>query len=214
MELIIFILSLVIFTILFKFIGKKLNLKLSWLLPLVLGFTVAIILSVSAGIYFKNSDLVQSQHSNEVVINGKKIVENSDTKDMTEKDAYTFAQQLALKISDDSEYVEKAYKNNDIDKLNSYIKEWSDFANTPFSKVEMQNSNGLPYFPNTPLMSPYIKCDTAFIDLNLMTNAYYRYLKYKTEPLEKIKAKQQAQFQKSKLECEKIIAKGVQKSSK
>ncbi|MHA3079538.1 hypothetical protein [Acinetobacter sp. ANC 5502] len=203
MELIIFIISFVIFTISFKFISQKLNWKLSWLLPITLGFTVAILLTTSISIFLEKK---HAPLTKEVVINDKKIVEDFDTSNMTDKDAYIFAQQLFFKITDDSEYVEQAYKNNDLNKLNRYIKEWDEFAHTPFSKVEMQKPNGLPYFPNTPLMDHYVKCDTAFMDLNLMANAYYYYLRDKTESLEKIKIKQEQKFRNSKAECEKIIS--------
>lgn len=203
MELIIFIISFVIFAIAFKFISQKLKWKLSWLLPIVLGFAGAAVLTISTSIFLEKDS---SPLPNETVINGKKIVEDFDTSNMTNKDAHIFAQQLYYKIIDDSQYAEQAYKNNDLNKLNGYIKEWDEFAHTPFSKVEMQKPNGLPYFPNTPLMDPYVKCDTAFMDLNLMVNAYYYYLRDKTEPLEKIKVKQEQQFKKSKAECEKVIS--------
>uniref|UniRef100_UPI0015D447D5 hypothetical protein n=1 Tax=Acinetobacter sp. YH01022 TaxID=2601036 RepID=UPI0015D447D5 len=104
MELIIFFFTLGFSSVLIKLFSNKMGWKVSWLLPIVLGFVIAILTTIFLSIN-QNKEQVKSDtiptKTESVTTATSEPVLNEDltkTEDLTETEAYEFAQELFKKI--------------------------------------------------------------------------------------------------------------------
>lgn len=198
MELFIFFFTFILSAIFLKLLSNKLNWKFSWLLPAVMGFVIATIVILS--ISLQADQKLQSQPDPSLNI-------NNQPGELTENEAYNFAQDLYKKIEDDEKFLEDAFELKEYDTISKYVlTDWPEYANRPhrfYPKAPV--SYGHKYFPESDTVAPYTACDTAFIDLSILAGSMMRLVQEDTATLRKIYRMEHEDFLKSKAQCKERV---------
>lgn len=214
MELIIFFFTLGFSSVLLKLLSNKMGWKVSWLLPIVLGFVIAVIATVWISMEndqetAKASTPPVSTAQEPSVAEPKETVaaaasEPDSSEDLTEKEAYEFAQDLFKKIEDDEKFVKDAFELKEENTLFKYVvTDWPEYVNKPHRFYpKAQVIHGYKYFPSGEAVSPYTPCDTALLDLNLYASAMQHLIREDTATLRKILRQEEEDYLKSKARCE------------
>lgn len=213
MELIIFFFTLGFSSVLIKLFSNKMGWKVSWLLPIVLGFVIAILTTIFLSIN-QNKEQVKSDtiptKTESVTTATSEPVLNEDltkTEDLTETEAYEFAQELFKKIEGDEKFLRDAFELKEYNTLSKYVlTDWPEYVNRPHRFYpKAQVSYGYKYFPSGDTVSPYTPCDTALIDLNLYAGAMQHLIREDTATMRKILRQEEEDYLKSKARCKKRV---------
>lgn len=188
--------------------------KVSWLLPIVLGFVIAILTTVFFSLNHDKeqvkSDAISTQAEPETTIATSEPVLNEDlikTEDLTEIEAYEFAQELFKKIEDDEKFLKDAFELKEYNTLSKYVlTDWPEYTDRPHSYYpKAQVTYGSKYFPESDAVSPYTSCDTAFRDLYIYASAMQHLIREDTATFRKILRQEQKDYSKSKSRCKKRV---------
>lgn len=214
MELIIFFFTLGFSSVLIKLFSNKMGWKVSWLLPIILGFLIAILLTI---FFSLNQNKVQVRNNSIPVVEDPIITtkesqstSNGDltkSEDLTDVEAYNFAQELFKKIDDDEQFLKDAFELKEYNTLSKYVSsDWIEYTDQPHRYYpKAQVSYGSKYFPESDTVSPYTACDTAFRDLYLYANAMQDLIREDTATLRKILRQEENDYYKSKARCKKRV---------
>ena len=208
MEIIIFFFTLVFSSGLVKFFSKKIGWNVSWLLPIVLGFVIAVLATVFFSMSQKKIQVTED--AVQVTANPINTVTTKSAlhEDLSETEAFEFAQELYKKIDTDEKFVKDAFELKEEQTLDHYVvNDWFEFANKPhrFSPKALAQYGNV-YFPDGDVMKPYFVCDTAFRDLNIYAGAMERVVNQDSAINRKILRQEQADFLKSKELCSKRVS--------
>lgn len=217
MELIIFFFTLGFSSVLIKLCSNKMGWKVSWLLPIVLGFVIATI--STALISIRNDQEKVETHSfvpsettqQPATINEDTSVtpanKTSLSEDLTESEATEFAKELFKKIEEDEKFLLDAFELKEEQTLFRYVAtDWHTYANKPHKFYpKAQPKFGNVYFPEGDIMKPYFVCDTAYRDLNIYASAMEHVADQDTAINRKILRQEKDDFINSKELCAKRI---------
>ena len=208
MELIIFFFALGLSSVMIKLFSYKMGWNVSWLLPIVLGLVIAVLITAFFSINQKKIQVTED--TVQVSADPINTVPSKSTlnEDLSDVEAYEFAQELYKKIESDEKFLEDAFELKEEQTLDHYVvNDWFEFANRPhrFSPRALAQYGNV-YFPDGDVMKPYFVCDTAFRDLNIYAGAMERAVNQDSAINRKILRQEQADFLKSKELCSKRIS--------
>lgn len=190
--------------------------KVSWLLPIVLGFIIATIIAACLSIK-SDQNKEQSQTSLNIVQEQPITIDNKDasiasasetiSEGLTETEAYEFAQELFKKIDADEKLLKDAFELREYNTLSKYVSsDWIAYTDQPHRYYpKAQVTFGSKYFPESDTVSPYTSCDTAFRDLFIYANAMQNVVREDTATLRKILRQEKEDYDKSKARCKKRV---------
>lgn len=130
----------------------------------------------------------------------QQVTNNSGVKDFTSNEAKDFASELLKKINNDEKFVLNAVKLNQPEELERY------FYDLQAYKQPDQKNPTISYWPDSKMLSPYLKCDTALGDLQLYASALSNQLKDNTSVNRKISMQEENDYKNSKAICEKRVS--------
>lgn len=122
------------------------------------------------------------------------IVFESSTIKTPEK-AKEFAISLSEKIQEDEKFILDAFELKETERLGQYFYDIQTFM------FPDSNDPTKSYWPDTNLLDPYLKCDTALRDLQIYSNALFNQLRNDTSTARKIVRQEKEDFEKSKMKC-------------
>lgn len=115
--------------------------------------------------------------------------------ELTPENSREFATRILKKIIDDEKVILQAFDLKETQKLEQYFYDIQSFI-FPYSNEPTKS-----YWPDSNLLDPYIKCDTALRDLQIYSNALFHQLRSDTPTSRKIVRQEQEDFENSKMEC-------------
>lgn len=114
---------------------------------------------------------------------------------LTPEKAKEFAVSLVEKIKEDEKFILDAFELKETEMLGQYFYDIQSFM-FPYSNEPTKS-----YWPDSNLLDPYIKCDTALRDLQIYSNALFHQLRSDTPTSRKIVRQEKEDFENSKMEC-------------
>ena len=125
MEIIIFFFTLVFSSGLVKFFSKKIGWNVSWLLPIVLGFVIAVLATVFFSMSQKKIQVTED--TVQVTANPINTVAHKSAlnEELSNFEAYEFAQELYKKIESDEKFIEDAFELKEYNTLTTTKVRWS-----------------------------------------------------------------------------------------
>lgn len=123
----------------------------------------------------------------------------SKTEELSPVEAKSFATLLLKKINDDEKFVLDAYELKEQPTLEKY------FYDLQAYMQPVPDDFTKSYWPDSDLLSPYTKCDTALRDLQLYANALSHQLRDDTASTRKIVRQEEEDYRKSKAKCEERV---------
>ena len=203
MELIIFFFALVLSSVIIKLFSNKMGWKVSWLLPVVLGFVIAVLITV---FFSMNQKQIQvTEDTVQVTADPINTVPSKSTvnADLSNVEAYEFAQELYKKIESDEKFLEDAFELKEYNTLSKYVSnDWPEYTERPhrfYPKAQVTYSS--KYFPEGKSVAPYTACDTAFRDLYLYASAMEKLLRDDTATNRQTYRTRKENYLKSKARC-------------
>ena len=192
--------------------------KVSWLLPIILGFVIATI--TTAWVSIRNDQAKVETHSSvssettqqpTVIKEDTSVTPTNEilsSEDLTETEATEFAKELFKKIEDDEKFLLDAFELREEQTIFRYVAtDWHNYANKPHKFYpKAQQEFGNVYFPEGDIMKPYFVCDTAYRDLNIYAGAMEQVVDQDTAINRKILRQEKDDFVNSKTLCAKRIA--------
>lgn len=187
--------------------------NVSWLLPIVLGFVIAILttifLSINQNKKQVRSDAIPTKAEPVTTATSEPVLNEYLTKgeDLTETEAYNFAQELFKKIEEDEKFLKDAFELKEYNTLSKYVStDWLEYTDQPHRYYPKAQVNyGSKYFPEGDAVSPYTACDTAFRDLYLYASAMQNLVHDDTAILRKILRQEENDYLKSKARCKERV---------
>lgn len=210
MELIIFCFTLGFSSVLIKLFSNKMGWKVSWLLPIVLGFVIAILTTVFFSLSHDKeqvkSDAISTQAEPETITATSEQILNEDlikAEDLTRTEAYEFSQELFKKMEEDEKFLKDAFELKEYNTLSKYVlTDWLEYTDRPHRYYpKAQVTYGSKYFPESDAVSPYTSCDTAFRDLYLYASAMEKLLRDDTATNRQTYRTRKENYLKSKARC-------------
>ena len=207
MEIIIFFFTLVFSSGLIKFFSKKIGWNVSWLLPIVLGFVIAVLATVFFSMSQKKIQVTED--TVQVTANPINTVAHKSAlnEELSNFEAYEFAQELYKKIESDEKFIEDAFELKEYNTLSKYVStDWIEYTEQPHRFYpKAQVTYGSKYFPEGKSVAPYTACDTAFRDLYIYASAMQHLILEDTATFRKILRQEQEDYLKSKSRCKKRV---------
>lgn len=115
--------------------------------------------------------------------------------ELTPENSRVFATRILKKIIDDEKVILQAFELKEPQKLEQYFYDVQSFM-FPYSDEPTKS-----YWPDSNLLDPYIKCDTALRDLQIYSNALFLQLRSDNPTSRKIVRQEKEDFENSKIEC-------------